>query len=39
MVWQPNTVTSMSEIQNTLHGVLPQDPLWSINPENWYFVK
>ncbi len=39
VVWQPNTVTAMSEIQNKLHGVLPQDPLWSINPENWYFVK
>jgi peptide/nickel transport system substrate-binding protein len=39
VVWQPNSVTSMSEIRNTLHGVLPQDPLQSINPENWYFVK
>jgi len=39
VVWQPNRVTSMSEIHNTLHGVLPQDPLQSINPENWYFVK
>ncbi len=39
VVWQPNAVTEMSEIQNSLHGVLPQDPLWSINPENWYFVK
>lgn len=39
VIWQPNTVTEMSEIQNSLRGVLPQDPLWSINPENWYFVK
>jgi peptide/nickel transport system substrate-binding protein len=39
VVWQPNAVTEMSEIQNSLRGILPQDPLWSINPENWYFVK
>jgi peptide/nickel transport system substrate-binding protein len=39
VVWQPDAVTEMSEIQNSLRGVLPQDPLWSINPENWYFVK
>ena len=39
VIFQPNTVTSMSEIRNTLRGVLPQDPLFSINPENWYFVS
>ena len=26
VVWQPNQVTSMSEIRNTLHGVLPRIP-------------
>jgi len=39
VVWQPNTVTEMSEIQDNLRGTTPQNPSWSINPENWYFVK
>jgi len=32
-------VTEMSEIQDNLRGTTPQNPSWSINPENWYFVK
>ncbi len=39
VVWQPNTVTEMSEIRNDLRGATPQNPSWSINPESWYFVK
>ncbi|MDR3649216.1 MAG: ABC transporter substrate-binding protein [Acidimicrobiales bacterium] len=39
VVWQPNTVTEMSEIRDNLRGATPQNPSWSINPENWYFVK
>jgi len=39
VVWEPSAVTELSEIQNNLRGVLPQDPSWNINPENWYFVK
>jgi len=35
VVYQPNYVTEMTEIQNGLSGVTPQSPLWSINPENW----
>jgi peptide/nickel transport system substrate-binding protein len=38
-IWQPNAVTELSEIQDSLRGVLPQDPSWAINPENWYFAK
>ena len=39
VVWQPSPVTELSEIRDDLRGVLPQDPSWNINPENWYFVK
>jgi len=39
VVWQPNAVTSMSEIRNTLRGVLPQEPTQNLNPEDWYYVK
>jgi peptide/nickel transport system substrate-binding protein len=39
VVWQPSTVAELSEIHNDLRGVLPLDPTWSINPENWYFAK
>jgi peptide/nickel transport system substrate-binding protein len=39
VVWQPSPVTELSEIQKTLRGVLPQDPTWNINPENWYYSK
>ncbi len=35
VVYQPNYVTSMTEIQKGLSGVTPQSPLWAINPENW----
>ena len=39
VVWQPNPVSELSEIQNDLRGVLPQDTSWNINPENWYFAQ
>jgi peptide/nickel transport system substrate-binding protein len=35
VVYQPNYVTAMTEIQKGLSGVTPQSPLWAINPENW----
>ena len=39
VVWQPSPVTELSEIQNDLLGVLPQDTSWNINPESWYFAR
>jgi len=36
-VYQPNAVTSLTEIAKGLTGVTPQDPLIQINPENWRF--
>jgi peptide/nickel transport system substrate-binding protein len=35
VVFQPNYVTDMTEIQKGLDGVTPQSPLWAINPEAW----
>jgi peptide/nickel transport system substrate-binding protein len=39
VVWQPNLRYSLTEVDTTLHGVFPQNPLLTINPENWYFSK
>jgi peptide/nickel transport system substrate-binding protein len=39
VVWQPNLRYALTEVQNDLHGVFPQNPLLTINPEEWYFSK
>jgi peptide/nickel transport system substrate-binding protein len=39
VVWSSNQAYQLSEIKNTLHGALPQNPLLNINPENWYFTS
>jgi peptide/nickel transport system substrate-binding protein len=39
VMFQPNGVYSLTEVNNSLKGVLPQSPTLAINPENWYFVK
>jgi peptide/nickel transport system substrate-binding protein len=35
VIYQPNYVTEMTEIQKGLTGVTPQSVLWALNPENW----
>jgi peptide/nickel transport system substrate-binding protein len=37
VIWQPNQVTTLTEIRNTLSGVTPQNPLEAITPENWRY--
>src|SRR5215813_2502159 len=39
VMFQPNGAYSLTEVVNNLHGVLPQNPLLSLTPEDWYFVK
>jgi len=39
VIYLPDQVQSLTEIQNTMRGVTPQNPLSTITPENWYFVK
>jgi peptide/nickel transport system substrate-binding protein len=39
VMFQPNGVYTLTEVVDNLHGVLPQSPTLSFNPENWYFVK
>jgi peptide/nickel transport system substrate-binding protein len=39
VVWEPNQRYALVEVQKNLHGVFPQNPLLTINPENWYFTK
>jgi peptide/nickel transport system substrate-binding protein len=38
LLWQPNGVYELSEINNDLRGVVPQSTTLNLNPENWYFV-
>jgi len=38
-IWQPNGAYSMTEVTNSLGGVLPQSTTANINPEDWYFIK
>jgi peptide/nickel transport system substrate-binding protein len=35
VIFQPNYVTSITEIQKGLSGVTPQSVYWALNPENW----
>ena len=37
--YQPNAAYTLTEVSNSLKGVLPQSPTLSITPENWYFAK
>jgi peptide/nickel transport system substrate-binding protein len=37
--YQPNVAYQITEVQSSLKGATPQNPLLSINPENWYFTK
>lgn len=39
VLWMPQPVNQISEISTKLHGVLPQSPIGSLNPENWSFSK
>jgi peptide/nickel transport system substrate-binding protein len=39
VIWQPNGVYQLTEVNNTLRGVIPQSTTLNINPEDWYFVK
>lgn len=39
VLWMPQPVYQISEISTKLHGVLPQSPIESLTPENWYFTK
>lgn len=36
VIWEPRA-TSIVEVQNTLQGVTPMNPLVSLNPEDWSF--
>jgi peptide/nickel transport system substrate-binding protein len=39
VIWQPNGAYQLTEVINTLRGVIPQSTTLSINPEAWYFVR
>jgi ABC-type transport system substrate-binding protein len=38
-IWEPNAAYELSEISDSLRGVLPQNPTGQLNLEDWYFVK
>ena len=37
VVYQPNAVTSLTEIAKGLNGATPQSVFWALTPENWRF--
>ena len=37
--WQPFPAYQLTEVANSLKGVIPQSATLALNPENWYFVK
>ena len=37
--WTPVAQGQLSEIRTSLHGASPQDPIFNLNPENWYFTR
>ncbi|MGA2521811.1 MAG: ABC transporter substrate-binding protein [Acidimicrobiales bacterium] len=39
VIYLPDQVQSLTEIQNNLRGVTPQNPLSTVTPEDWYYVK
>jgi peptide/nickel transport system substrate-binding protein len=39
VLYQPNSVTALTETAKGLTGTTPQNPLWSITPENWRFKR
>ncbi len=39
VVWQPAPVQELTETVNNLRGTVPQNVLWTLNPENWYYVS
>jgi hypothetical protein len=38
-LWVPNADFELLEVKNSLHGVLPANPLLAIFPQDWYYVK
>jgi hypothetical protein len=38
-VFMPKADYSLTEIQDNLHGVVPQEPTFNMTPETWYFTK
>jgi peptide/nickel transport system substrate-binding protein len=38
-IWQPETALAFTEVAKNVCGVVPQNPLFSWVPEDWYFCK
>jgi peptide/nickel transport system substrate-binding protein len=39
VLWMPQPVYQISEISKNLRGTLPQSPIESLTPEDWYLTK
>jgi peptide/nickel transport system substrate-binding protein len=39
VLWTPVAQGQLSEIRTSLHGTGPQDPIFNLTPENWFFTK
>jgi len=38
-IFMPKADYSLTEVQDTLHGVTPQEPTFNLTPEAWYFTS
>jgi peptide/nickel transport system substrate-binding protein len=39
VIWQPDGVYQLTEVNNSLRGVVPQSSTLNLTPEDWQFVK
>jgi peptide/nickel transport system substrate-binding protein len=39
LIWQPMPAAQLTEIQNGVEGVTPQNPIGLLTPENWRFTR
>ena len=39
VLWTPVAQGQLSEIRTSLHGTGPQDPIFNLTPESWFFTK
>jgi peptide/nickel transport system substrate-binding protein len=39
VIWEPLALGQLTEVTDRLHGVAPQNPLGTINPEDWWYTR
>jgi hypothetical protein len=39
VIWEPLALGQLTEVTDRLHGVSPQNPLATLNPEDWWYSR